>query len=188
MFAIRNFGLLWERKYINYGWAGVSGHLVGYRKSIKNADFRQQSGVYVLYDKDMIPVYVGQAGKGNASLFSRLKQHESDHLWNRWVYFSWFGLCKVNKDGSLYMSDNSDKSVTGTIASALNDIEGVLIYALEPKLNKQGPKWKGVQQFFQHIDDDVEESSIEDIIEKQDKLENKLESMEKILKKIQSKL
>ena len=184
MFAIKNFALLWERKYIHYGWAGAPGHLQGYRRGVKKADFREQSGVYVLYDKDMIPVYVGQAGRGGANLFSRLKQHESDHLWNRWVYFSWFGLCKVNKDGSLHMSDNSDRNIGGTIASALNDIEGVLIHALEPKLNKQEPKWKGVQEFFQHIDEEVEESSIDDVIEKQKELENRLASIEKLLKKM----
>jgi hypothetical protein len=175
---------LWERKYIHYGWPGVPGHLRGYRKNIKKADFREQSGVYVLYDKDMIPVYVGQAGKGRANLFSRLKQHDSDHLWNRWVYFSWFGLCKVNKDGSLSRSSNPDRIVGGSITNALNDIEGVVIHALEPKLNKQGPKWKDVQEYFQYIGDEVEESSIDDVIEKQEELESRLASIEKLLKKI----
>jgi len=184
MFAIQNFGLLWERKYINYGWPGVSGHLLGYKKGIEKVDFREQNGVYILYDKDMLPVYVGQAGKGKGNLFSRLKNHDTDHLWNRWVYFSWFGLHKVNKDGSLFMSSTPSKNINGTVTNALNDIEGVLIYGIEPKLNKQGPKWTGVQQFYQFIDDDVEEATIDDVVEKQEELEKRLINIEKLLKEM----
>jgi len=181
MFAIKNYGLLWDRNYIQFGWAGVSGHLNGYRRGVKNVDFREQSGVYVLYDKDFIPVYVGQAGRGNANLFSRLKQHSKDHLWNRWAYFSWFGLCKANKNGSLSQPDNSSRRIGGTIADALNDIEGVLILAMEPKLNKQGPKFKGVLKFNQAIDEDVEDSTLDEVIETQESIESRLEKIEKLL-------
>jgi hypothetical protein len=59
-----------------------------------------------------------------------------------------------------------------------------VIHALEPKLNKQGPKWKDVQEYFQYIGDEVEESSIDDVIEKQEELESRLASIEKLLKKI----
>jgi hypothetical protein len=184
MFAIKNYGLLWERKFIHYGWSGAPGHLNGYRRGIKNVDFRYQSGVYVLYDKDMIPVYVGQAGRGNANLFARPKQHETDHLWNRWIYFSWFGLCKVNKNGSLFMPANSVRRINGAVTDALNDIEGVLILALEPKLNKQGAKFKGVLQFSQSIDENVEELSFSDIDEKMDSLGTRLKKIEKMLSKM----
>ena len=184
MFAIKNYGLLWERKYIHHGWAWVPGHLNGYRRGVPKADFRQQSGVYVLYDKDFVPVYVGQAGRGNANLFSRLKHHEKDHLWNRWDSFSWFGLCKVNKNGSLSRTDNPERKVGGTVADALNDIEGVLILAMEPKLNKQGPKFKGVQKFYQQIDEKVEETTLDDLVKNQSDIEDRLERIEKILSKM----
>lgn len=184
MFAIRNYGLLWERKFIHYGWQGSAGHFKGSARGYDQVDFREQSGVYVLYDKDMFPVYIGQAGKGNANLFNRLKQHESDHLWNRWVYFSWFGLCKANKNGSLLKTDNPARTISGTLGDALDDIEGVLIQVLEPKLNKQGPKWKNVIQFYQFIDDAVEEKTIEHILEKQGLLEEQIEELKQILLKI----
>ncbi len=173
MFAIQNYGLLWERKYIFWGWSGVAGHLNGERNN-KNADFRWQSGVYILYDKDMSPVYVGQAGKGADSLFTRLKAHTGNHLWNRWSYFSWFGLCKVNKDGSLSQSDNPTRKISGSLADALNDIEGVLILGIEPRLNKQGPKFKGVQQWHQSVDSRITEITTHELLEKLQKIEDLL--------------
>ena len=51
------------------------------------ADFREQIGIYVLFDKDLAPVYIGQAGSGKRRLFARLNEHETDDLWNRWEYF-----------------------------------------------------------------------------------------------------
>jgi len=157
MFAIKNYGLLWERKHIFWGYSGVSGHLKGYRRGRKEADFRTQAGVYILYDKDLIPIYVGQAGKGKKTLFDRLKNHTNNHLWNRWEYFSWFGLCKANKDGSLAQDDNPERKISGIASQALNDIEGVLILGIEPKLNKQGPNFKGVELWWQSIDPRLEE-------------------------------
>ena len=184
MFAIRNYGLLWEKKYIHYGWQGKSGHLNGSSRGFKPVDFREQSGVYVLYDKDMRPVYIGQAGKGTANLFNRLKQHEKDHLWNRWAYFSWFGLCKAKRNGTLSHSDNSERKISGNIGEALDDIEGVLIQVVEPLLNKQGPRWKGVQQFYQIVDEYNEETTNEHLYEKQVELEEKIEQLIAIVKKM----
>jgi hypothetical protein len=185
VFAIKNYGLLWERKYIYYGWSGVSGHLRGYRRGVPNADFRQQSGVYILYDKDFNPVYVGQAGRGNANLFERLRTHETDHLWNRWHFFSWFGLCKVNIDGSLSRTDKPDRFIRGKVADALNDIEGVLILGIEPHLNKQGPRFSGVLKFEQYIDPHVEEKTLNDIEDNQERIESRLERIELILETLQ---
>lgn len=65
---IRNFGHFWERKYINNGGGRKPGHLRGYVSAKRQADFREQIGIYVLYDKDLLPMYVGQAGMGNASM------------------------------------------------------------------------------------------------------------------------
>ena len=44
----------------------------------------------------------------------------------------------MNKSGRLSGHDNKWKHVTGTIRSTLNEIEGVLIAATEPRFNKQG--------------------------------------------------
>ena len=85
---IHNFGHHWERKYINYGRPGARGHghLKGYITK-QQVDFREQIGIYVLFDNNLAPVYVGQVGNGNRGLLARLNQHETDHLWNRWDHF-----------------------------------------------------------------------------------------------------
>lgn len=181
MLAIRNYGLLWERKFIFWGWPGKAGHLKGMKGKVV-VDFRDQSGVYVLYDHAKIPIYAGQAGKGNHNLFNRLREHDDDHLWNRWQYFSWFGLCRATKGGKLSLSDRPERKLQGTIEDALNDIEGVLIHVLEPRLNRQGPKWKDVMQFYQFIDEEVEEYTLDHIVEKQEILQNKIDKLAKALK------
>lgn len=100
---IKNYGFLWERKYIyrGSGGDGNAGHLRGKVKNSQEADFRDQIGVYVLYDRNQHIVYVGQAGNGNASLFTRLKNHMDGDLWNRWEYFTWIGFRDVNVNGRL---------------------------------------------------------------------------------------
>src|SRR5580693_3179674 len=107
---IQNYGHLWERKYINWGRGKVKGHLKGYVTSKRKADFRDQIGIYVLFDKDLKPVYIGQVGRGSKTLFNRLNQHETDHLWNRWEHFSWFGIRRVNKNGKLSGFDKTSKT------------------------------------------------------------------------------
>ena len=181
MIPIRNFGMLWERKYIYYGRQGVKGSLLGYNSRIEKVDFRDQIGVYVLYDKDMHPVYVGQTGIGSQKLFDRLKQHEVDHLWNRWDYFSWFGFREVARSGTLSIFDKSSRKVTVKIEEALNEIEGVLIMSLEPKLNKQGAKFPKVEEFYQEYHEEVEETTNEDLYDKQEEI---LSKIDKLLKRI----
>ena len=102
----KNFGFLWERKHIHIGRGRNRGHLIGIsaaKKKVK-VDFRNQIGVYALYDKNEHIVYIGQAGKGKRNLFDRLKDHQRDRLWNRWKYFSWVGFYPV--------SEKTDPSIT----------------------------------------------------------------------------
>jgi len=183
---IRNFGHLWERKYLNYGRPRVRGHLKGYMNKAREVDFREQIGIYVLFDKDLNPVYIGQAGK-NQRLFGRLKQHDSDHLWNRWEHFSWFGFRRVNKSsGQLSLFDSLDKTfkISGTLL--LNEIEGALITALEPKLNKQGARWKDVEEYYQFIDHEMEDVTTGDVLDSNAKLEKLITGLSKQLTKIKS--
>jgi hypothetical protein len=156
MSIIRNFGFLWERKYIyrGSGGDGNSGHLKGNARGCPTTDFREQIGVYVLYDRSQTIVYIGQAGNGNASLFTRLRNHMDGNLWNRWEYFIWVGFRDVNDDGTLSNRQSVDSSVSGfKYADALNEIEGVLIEIIEPKLNKQGGRLKNAAEYFQHLDE-----------------------------------
>ena len=130
---VSNFGHLWERKYISWGRGRIKGHLRGYCRGGRQTDFRDQIAIYVLFDKDLVPVYVGQAGQGTRKLFDRLKQHRTDHLWNRWEHFSWFGFRRVNQSGSLSLHDDASKIFKAPGFQLLNEIEGALITALEPK-------------------------------------------------------
>jgi hypothetical protein len=83
---IHNFGLFWRRNDVFWGRPKVRGHLKGVpakEPSALPADFRDQAGVYVLYDDNFRLVYIGQAGAGNQYLFSRLKHHKKDALADR---------------------------------------------------------------------------------------------------------
>ena len=156
---------MWERKYIHRGTGGGgnSGHLQGFHGK-HYADFRDQIGVYVLYDRNQSIVYVGQAGNGNATLFTRLKNHMDGALWNRWNYFSWVGFRGVNADGSLSNQQQVSSSVSGfKYSDALNEIEGILIEIIEPKLNKQAGRLKGAVEYFQTIDATFEEVTNADL-------------------------
>jgi hypothetical protein len=176
---LKNYGLLWQRKYVHLGAGGNKGTLLGTRSGVGEVDFREQIGVYVLYDKDMIPVYVGQAGNGNANLFARLKTHTNDHLWNRWDYFSWFGLRGINTDKKLSSHDSVEKIYHSSGGGVLNVLEGILIAAMEPKLNKQGPKFTEAKKFNQAVDDNVVELSLEDLADQITALQSQMTKMQK---------
>ena len=153
--VIKNYGLMWRRDQVFWGRGRNRGVLNG-RRSRREIDFRDQIGVYVLYDEGRSPIYVGQAGQGHARLFNRLRSHQRDSLAHRWHYFSWFGLLSVNKNGELSGWDNASKRVAGTIRSTLNEIEGVLIAATEPAFNKQGARFRGIARYRQVAHPDAE--------------------------------
>lgn len=176
---IRNFGHLWERRYIQWGRGRVKGHLHGYRSpNDEGADFRDQIGIYILFDKQYAPVYTGQVGSGKQRLLSRLNQHTSDHLWNRWEYFTWFGFRRVNpKNRLLSQHDKPEKKFTASGDALLNEVEAALLVALEPKLNKQGPRWKDVEQFYQTVDDELEERSVSEVLSELDNMKKQIAAL-----------
>jgi hypothetical protein len=176
---------LWQKKYINWGRQRVRGHLRGYRGSL-TTDFREQMGIYVLSDKDMQALYIGQVGSGKTRLFDRLKQHTYDHLWNRWEHFSWLGLRRVNKDGSLSLHDRPSKVFKISGIGLLNEIEAALMTTLEPHLNKQGPRWKDADEYFQEVDEDMDDITMGQIMERHDDLEEKIAKIAATLKKLKA--
>lgn len=151
---IRNYGLFWELNNVFWGRPGVRGHLQGVpkKRSAYPVDFRNQQGVYILYDSSSRMVYVGQSGaNAEQRLFDRLKQHTVDHLADRWTIFSWFGVRSVNFSGKLRVEWAAART---DISDVLNHTEAILIYASAPSLNKQGgPFGRNVEQYFQHRDD-----------------------------------
>ena len=157
---VKNFGHLWERQYLYRGRGSIAGHLKGQRSAKSEiVDFRDQIGVYVLHDKNLQPLYVGQAGYGESSrMLTRLKAHENDHLWNRWTHFSWFGFRKVTGKG-LHQSMSPDSKVSVSGSDVIEQLEGLLITVLEPSLNKQGAVWKQADEYFQHIEPELQTTS-----------------------------
>jgi len=180
---IRNYGHLWERRFIHWGRGSNKGHLQGYSTpSAECADFREQIGIYILFDKSYHPVYIGQVGRGNQRLFARLRRHQKDHLWNRWEYFSWFGFRRVNANKSLSEHDKPEKLFKANGAILLNEIEAALLVALEPKLNKQGARWKDVEEFYQYVEEELEERSISEVIRQTEQMKTELVALRKALR------
>ena len=158
MFVIQNVGLLWRRDKVDWsgrpgpnGRAKLEGYLRG--KPEFMVDFRDQIGIYLLIDDrfdDRKVVYVGEAGWGKSSLYSRLKSHNHNHLAARWTRFSWFGLRAVNGDRTLRQNQGAgNRVVHRKRRQALDEYEALLLEILEPPLNKQGPKWTDTERYIQ---------------------------------------
>jgi len=171
--VLKNYGLIWRRDSVHWTQRGA---LQG-RRSRRIIDFREQIGVYVLYDEGRHPIYVGQAGQGNARLFSRLLTHTKDGLAQRWRYFSWFGLLRVNKSGKLTGWDDKSIHISGTIGSLLNEIEGVLIAATTPPFNKQGAKFRGIVRYRQVPYVEPELLSAKELRKVLDRIERKVDRL-----------
>lgn len=145
MAIIKNYGLRWVREKVDWGGPGSRGLLQGKpatARSSASVDFREQIGIYVLFEANFVPVYIGQAGFGAADLFGRLRNHRNDHLRDRWTHFSWFGFRNVNADCTLSAKQSGEARTSLAYGEALDEIEGILIQVLEPRLNKQGAKWQ----------------------------------------------
>ena len=165
---IYNYGLLWRRDLIYWGKGGKgdnSAHLWGMTSrskkeppSLKAEDlktkaknFRRQIGVYALYYEFEL-VYIGQTGrnaekgeKKGKDLYTRLNEHRSDQLADRWTKFSWFGIRKVTADGL----GTIKQGATPRTADILDTLEAVMISISEPKLNRRSGSWGPAREYFQ---------------------------------------
>ena len=163
---IKNYGFLWERKHVRIG-RGAPAALLGTLNGAKTfrADFKDQIGVYILYDVDRRPIYVGQAGNGNATLLTRLKQHMDDKLWNRWDYFTWLGFRDVTNGGALNAKQNANATISKlSYADAMNEMEGALINVMEPALNKRGGNIKKTaDEYRQYVEPELKRITLDDI-------------------------
>jgi hypothetical protein len=146
---IHTLGLFWKEEDVFWGAGSQAGMLLGVPaggRTQEPVDFRMQTGIYVLY-ADYEIVYVGQAGVRNQKLMQRLKQHRKDDLAGRWNRFSWFGTRKILRGGKLSSEREQAHAKTSAV---LNHIEGILIHAVEPPLNRQGGKFgRDVHRYLQ---------------------------------------
>lgn len=151
---IHNYGLFWRKAWIHWGRGSNAGHLKGMRAGAKRQepiDFRDQQGVYCLYDDSFRLVYVGQAGgRNDQRLLQRLGQHREDAVSERWSRFSWFGVRQVLASGGLKAERSAAHPEIGDV---LNHIEAILIAAAEPVHNRQGGRFgENVEQYLQYRD------------------------------------
>ncbi len=185
MLSIKNYGHYWSRRLVDFGTRGRGnqGSLLGATKvdSIQSeADFRHQIAIYCLFDEDREVVYAGQTGKGNQRLLARLRGHSRGQLRDRWTNFSWFGFLDVDEKSQELIDpeDSLEKNISGTHIEALDEMEAVLLQVLEPRLNKQGPRWNAGQkktvEYFQYTD--FEDTDNDDLWEKLIEIEKLLKS------------
>ena len=130
---VKSFGLFWRRDEVDWHpGTGKPFRLLGRcganRGSIRIADFREQSGIYILY---------GNHGASYVGLSSNLGNRLKDHLWDqhedKWDRFSWFGFRKVLKG-----KDDEGLCKIGPLATAaiftpkrvISDVEALLIRAM----------------------------------------------------------
>lgn len=134
---IRSYGLFWRREEVTWkpgaGNAGVF-RLLGRKNSNQPAlqivDFRDQRGIYVLYD-DYGPYYVGLARE--RAMGERLKDHTMDQHEDKWDRFSWFGFRRVlgtpTAEGLQPLGKMPVSLLSGT-ANTIGDIEALLMHSL----------------------------------------------------------
>ena len=161
MGAIKCYGDFWNRDLVNWVPGSSGRALWGRRRKAKadKVDFRHQIGVYVLFTKQREIVYVGQTGSGEkAALYSRLRRHRFGRLRDRWTHFSWFGVRAVTEE--LALADFENQGIQKT--SVLNELEGILLHLVEPRLNRQGPRWEGATEYVQWYDKDPADLELEE--------------------------
>lgn len=188
-----NYGLMWRRDYADSvrGRTTRSGtrgklrvFLLGINRKKKRkekwADFREQIGVYALYDKEERIIYAGLAGKGNknsGNLYDRLNSHFNNDTENRIRYFSWFGLRQVNDSMYPAYLDKEEKKIIHRLEGIfksekytfkkgmlLQHLEALLIQIVEPVINKRGADWRGSERYFQYVPDHAKEPTMSEVL------------------------
>lgn len=153
---ITSYGLFWRSEEIE--WAPGGGNrdifrLLGRhgknKPTIKVADFRHQTGIYILYD-DYGAYYVGLS---RAGLGKRLLDHTKDKHADKWDRFSWFGfrpLGNADKNGVVQLGSGNEE-ITEDAHATIGDLEALLIKAMGPKANsakmslKDAVEWKQIE-------------------------------------------
>jgi hypothetical protein len=125
-------------------------------KNLRVTDFREQKGVYVLYN-DHGPYYVGIVTRG--TLGQRLRQHTLDEHRRSWTRFSWFGFRQVlqskHADGTQQLRKLA--GVTRGFPSAdIATMESVLIRVLGTPGNTKKGRFPDANRWDQVRRDEAE--------------------------------
>jgi hypothetical protein len=165
---IRAYGLFWRADEVNWhpgrgtrGQFMLLGRRGRNRPSLQLADFRRQSGLYILYG-DYGPHYVGLAREN--SLGGRLKRHRTDRHTGRWDRFSWFGfrsvLTKRDVIGLRELKPLSTRT-RGQMHNQIGELEALLISALGLENNFAKMRFPSAKPWTQ-----VKEHEVDDHLDK----------------------
>jgi hypothetical protein len=152
---ITSYGLFWLANEID--WSPGRGTRNSFRLlarvgsnrgAIKVANFREQQGIYILYD-DYGPYYVGLTRK--QGLGKRLKDHLSDRHRGAWDRFSWFGFNPLGPTGDdgVYSLLELAAEVSETSHTTIGDLEALLIQAIGPKSNAASMRFQDAEKWTQ---------------------------------------
>ncbi|MFC7959667.1 GIY-YIG nuclease family protein [Rhodococcoides kroppenstedtii] len=148
MGLINAFGMYWSRSDVFWEAGQVS--LLGEQQAgSEPVDFREQAGIYLLYDGNKI-VYVGRVTEPRMG--ARLREHTRDRHKSRWDRFSWFGVRSVDDPGRLAPVCTESISIKTLIAT----MEALLIEGLEPPQNRRQDDGFNAVEFTQMTDPKVE--------------------------------
>lgn len=126
---IESFGVHWNESDVD--WKN-NPDLWGRRQNSNTpCNFKEQIGIYVLYDRDRI-VYVGKAV--NESIGNRLFDHKKNKD-GKWDNFSWFGFRQASEFGGVSLS--KEKISNLSFVKLANAIESILIEITNPPMNKK---------------------------------------------------
>lgn len=136
--------------------------LLGETQDHRVADFREQNGLYVLYEPRLGSAThnhptirnIGIATKGTLS--ARLKHHRlEDHHAGRWDAFSWFGFREAVSnpgcDGWCWLKavDNADTMPSMKPKHVIAELEALLVYIEEESDNRKQPKFRSAEEWRQ---------------------------------------
>ncbi len=127
---IKNYGLFWRLDEVKWKpGRGADFQLLGLCGKNRRADFRRQTGIYILYGNHG-PCYVGLTRGKKMGIGRRLREHLYDKHGGKWDRFSWFGFQEVEKSDGLCKLKAKLKKITGNTDSFIKDIEALLICAM----------------------------------------------------------
>ncbi|QDU23302.1 GIY-YIG nuclease family protein [Urbifossiella limnaea] len=132
--AIVNYGLFWQREEVNWkpgqgGQFRLLGRNGVNKPGLRVADFREQTGVYILYGNYGV-FRVGIVTESRLGI--RLRDHHTNYSEHEWDRFSWFGFRAVDwspdETGVCGLNDTRYLDAEAWI----RDIESLLIRAMGP--------------------------------------------------------
>jgi hypothetical protein len=166
---IATYGLFWRadalQPGLSAGGSSKSGkrhiELIGKRgsgASLKVADFSQQNGLYILYDR-YGPYYVGIVGRDR--LAKRIRSHHltNDHAgkWDRFSWFGWLPLSEETGRRGFHKLRERELALPVAPSHAVRDIEAMLIRSLDPKANRSNAAFVEAEEWFQVPADEIPE-------------------------------